>query len=813
MLLTSFLSVTARTQWTLEGETFNVDTLSHKKTGPGTFYTNLYLKSQTTDTHMRIHFLTMDMKGHDNVEFRMELGNDSLLTTERISEVAKRKSAPGNYYFAGINADFYITWDPYKGNPNMACYMDGQIAMYDMDEATKYGHFFMDYDKNMWCDYPYQSWKMTTADGEDIFLSHINHDLNDNQLVLYNEKGGKFTKTKDAREIRVRLVEGEKWRINAPFRVEVVGSPVDGGNMQVLPGEAVLSAKGTRIADIDKLENGEVLTMYFETRLGDYGITPPNLKEASGGDVVILNRGNIVYEAGRFINPRDAYNPRSMFGYPEDRSKMVWCLIDGRTVRSSGSTYPQGAGVMKYAGCYDAVNVDGGGSSGMYVQNLGIMNNPSDGNERSVSNGFYAVLKAPEDNEIAEIRFVDWTMKLPKYGIYTPKFYGYNQYGMLIDTDVEGVTLSCDATIGEMTNEGKTFYGTGSGIGALKATYNGLEASIPVVIETSDNVALRLQNVIIDDSREYPVEVQALVLEDYMPMNPKALSWASADTEVATIGASDGVLKGVKDGETTVTGTVGNFTGTLNVKVEIPTSEVMPVVGTIASEEWELKQTGGTGISIAGLDNGFTLKYTGNGKSRGAYISASRDCRIWSLPEKIRIRINPGDASVKKISMSASNALGEKVPTWTIDETELPKNQESQVEASLSDNFDISDIGIYPITIHSLRLDMNKSEKGKEFEIQIPGFEAVYSAGSSIGSLPAANAARVYPNPVASGAAVTIESDGATKAELYTLGGQKLLENLISQKGQLSTAGLSRGFYLLRLTGDGCTGTVKLIIK
>ena len=37
----------------------------------------------------------------------------------------------------------------------MACYMDGQIAMYDMDEPLRYGHFFMDYNKNMWCDFPF----------------------------------------------------------------------------------------------------------------------------------------------------------------------------------------------------------------------------------------------------------------------------------------------------------------------------------------------------------------------------------------------------------------------------------------------------------------------------------------------------------------------------------------------------------------------------------------------------------------------------------------------------------------------------------
>jgi hypothetical protein len=61
------------------------------------------------------------------------------------------------------------------------------------------------------------------------------------------------------------------------------------------------------------------------------------------------------------------------------------------------------------------------------VRNVG-----SDGNERAVGNAIFAVMEAPEDNEIAEIRFKDWAMTFPKYGIYTPTIYGYNKYGIMV---------------------------------------------------------------------------------------------------------------------------------------------------------------------------------------------------------------------------------------------------------------------------------------------------------------------------------------------------------------------------------------------
>ena len=822
LLLLAAFGVYASTQWTLNRndatngtpivETFTVDTLRHEKVGPGTMYTLVYLHGDGLSTHMRAHFLTFDMKNHDDVQFRMELGNDSLLTVETPSSIAIRKNAPGNYYYASCNADFYITWDPYIGNPHRCCYMDGQIAMFDDDEATNYGHFFIDYDKNMWCDFPKQSWTMTRSSGSQVSLSHINHDLNDNQLVLYNELGGHWTKTSNATEIRVRLADGERWAINRPFKMVVVGEPVVGGNMQVRPGEAVLSAKGSRVDDVLSLTDGEELTMLFETRLANYDIKP-NLKEASGGDVIILDRGVTAYTAGRFINARDAYNPRTMFGYNEDRSKMVWGLVDGRSARSSGCTYTQGADIMRYAGCYDAVNVDGGGSSTMFMQQLGIVNDPSDGHERAVSNSLHAVLNQPEDNTIAEIRFVDWSMKFPKYGIYTPKFYGYNQYGLLIDTDVQGVTLSCPESLGTIINDGTTFYGIGSGTQALTASYNGLTATIPVTVELSDNISLRLGKVLLDNNRSYEVEVNAMMGETSMPISPMAVAWTSDDNEIASVGATSGVISGLKDGTTTITGTVGNFVGELEVTVEIPTANVMPVLRQFPTDGWTLKQNGGTGLAISKLDNGFRLNYTGNGSARGAYISVERPVTVWSIPDKLRVRVNPGNATIKKVSSSAKNALGEMVGVWVATNETLPTNVETTVEFDLDDWCDPNDIGIYPITLNTLRFDMGASTKGAQFEIQVPGWEAVYNHVQGGAASVKASAATIYPNPVARGGQFTVAAEGAARVEVYTMSGCKVMERSIDGVAAMSTEGMERGVYLVRIADAAGAKTAKLIVR
>ena len=176
-------------------------------------------------------------------------------------------------------------------------------------------------------------------------------------------------------------------------------------------------------------------------------------------------------------------------------------------------------------------------------------------------------------------------------------------------------------------------------MGALKATYNGIEAVLPVNVSASDDVAFRLKNIVIDNKREYPMEVQAVVNEKTMPIKPVALTWTSENDGIATIGATDGVLRGVADGTTTITGKVGSFVGTANVSVEIPTGEVMPIAE-YKDGEWKNSQFGGTDLVVSALENGVKINYTGNGTGRGAYIQLEKGCRVWSLPEKLRVRIN-----------------------------------------------------------------------------------------------------------------------------------------------------------------------------
>lgn len=85
-------------------------------------------------------------------------------------------------------------------------------------------------------------------------------------------------------------------------------------------------------------------------------------------------------------------HPRTGIGVTGDGS-LLFVVVDGRSRRSVGMTLARFAKTFVRLGAVDAVNLDGGGSSTMWIAGRGVVNRPSDlGGERAVVN---AVLLLP----------------------------------------------------------------------------------------------------------------------------------------------------------------------------------------------------------------------------------------------------------------------------------------------------------------------------------------------------------------------------------------------------------------------------------
>lgn len=117
----------------------------------------------------------------------------------------------------------------------------------------------------------------------------------------------------------------------------------------------------------------------------------PNIMQA--GPILLIQNSRAQLSKNAFNDNR---HPRTAIGLKGN--KLILITVDGRRSQSQGMNLHELAHIMKWYGCQDAMNLDGGGSTAMYIHNQpynGIVNYPSDNNkfdhegERKVSNIIY----------------------------------------------------------------------------------------------------------------------------------------------------------------------------------------------------------------------------------------------------------------------------------------------------------------------------------------------------------------------------------------------------------------------------------------
>jgi len=110
---------------------------------------------------------------------------------------------------------------------------------------------------------------------------------------------------------------------------------------------------------------------------------PSWIREAIGGHPSVLRDGEVIDQTSDLCTVR---HPRTALGFSRDRQTLYLLVVDGRSSRSIGMTCEEEAATLRELGAWNAVNLDGGGSSTMWVRGTGTLNEPSDGAARTVSN-------------------------------------------------------------------------------------------------------------------------------------------------------------------------------------------------------------------------------------------------------------------------------------------------------------------------------------------------------------------------------------------------------------------------------------------
>jgi hypothetical protein len=161
----------------------------------------------------------------------------------------------------------------------------------------------------------------------------------------------------------------------------------EGRAMAIPEGGYVLSVVGTRAATAAKATIGATAKL----NLGTDPPWPGLLHAIGGGPRLVANGAKYITSATEHFRSDVAYGaaPRTAVGVTAGGDVLL-VAVDGRQAGYSvGATLGELADFLIKLGAKDAMNLDGGGSTTLVVRGR-VVNRPSDGGQRRVSNALLA---------------------------------------------------------------------------------------------------------------------------------------------------------------------------------------------------------------------------------------------------------------------------------------------------------------------------------------------------------------------------------------------------------------------------------------
>ena len=452
-----------------------------------------------------------------------------------------------------------------------------------------------------------------------------------------------------------------------------------------------------------------------------------NIKLAIGGGSIILKDG---VPTATHNNVRGNH-PRTGIGISKDGNELILATIDGRDVSFKGVEQNVFGAIFKELGAYNAINLDGGGSTTMAVKPIGeevakVVNKPSDGGERRVINGVGVFSNAPvEELSYIKVETDDKNMFLNTTRKFTIK--GYDRHHNPVEIDESKAIYTFEGVEGEISEN--KFKAKSSGKVTVQAYYEGLTATIDLkVLDEVETILLPIDKFNIDVNSKkslgtiYGMDKNGFKAKIY----PEDIDW----TVIGDIGyVENGVFySGEKIGSGAITARIGK--GINNILVSVGSGNGVFIEGFENIENFKsttypefvkasisLNEEAKEGKASIGLKYDFTEGEV----SRASYLLFAKDGKdglaLEGNPSKLAFWVK-GDGNGPWLRGTIRDKNGNR---HTIDfARSLTTTQWQLVEANIP-----SDIA-YPITlerIYVVEIDANKKYAG---EILIDNLMAHY---------------------------------------------------------------------------------------
>jgi phosphodiester glycosidase len=345
----------------------------------------LYKKFIDPQKPLSINLLEIDLT-NPNLDLMAATAFDSVAGNQQVSRMFAEKNKQSQNIIAAINADFYekggfstntlIVDGYFVSMPNKHFFTIG------FDKTNRPSINIIDLEANLY------------HKGQTIKLNGINKTRATDELLLYNKFMGKGTHTNQwGAEVALKPLTGIS--VNDTLSFVVIKKQSHKGNMPINRNNFVLSGHSSGANFINKnLTVGDTIQIFIGLKN-----MPKMLDDLVGGFSRLVKNGiNIALASyDKLGHKRDYFalsrHPRTAIGFNKQKSKLYMVTVDGRQAKSIGLTLPGLADLMIQFGAYEALNLDGGGSTTMVVKGK-VVNSPSDLNgERAVSNALMVRLK------------------------------------------------------------------------------------------------------------------------------------------------------------------------------------------------------------------------------------------------------------------------------------------------------------------------------------------------------------------------------------------------------------------------------------
>lgn len=352
VLLISAFSAAAAPVYKYEKTTPVTDTVTLTQVEEFHFDHNMsysYISADLSDEHISLELLKSD-KGIDVLDNLSSIAESDKRTVAAVNGDFFSAYKNGYGFSLGIEVkDRKLLQSPIYPDTMASTMYDGKSVVFD----------YIDFEITI-----------SDAEGNTANVRHLNKhtDYYGDILMFTHEFGAGYSPAVGGDVVEVVVVDGKISDIRRNSeRVEI---PENGCVFAVSEGVSMFFSNNFEIGD-------EIFIEYKSSANLD------NIITAFGGGSMLVYEGKDVGKIGDYKHTVAGLHPRTALGVNEDGTKLILLTVDGRQEMSRGMRMSHLAELLIELGCYNAVNLDGGGSTRMlssdvWSEGLTVSNNPTE---------------------------------------------------------------------------------------------------------------------------------------------------------------------------------------------------------------------------------------------------------------------------------------------------------------------------------------------------------------------------------------------------------------------------------------------------